>query len=153
MTNADLNPPSPPPTPDLSAAALPDRDRLKRWRVAGLLGVALLVMGAAAVAGRAPDPLTGDRPAVADIAKIPRAQLAYEAFYTKHRRPPSPAELAKAIAKDRGPQIAVVGPGKKKAHALRLAGTAKAPALELLDERGNVALYGDMPVVIQVRVP
>ncbi len=153
MTTADVNPSPPTIAPDLSAAAIPDQRRALRLRIAVLVVAAGGVLVAAAVAGRAPDPLQGDRPAVADIAMIPRAQMAFEAFYTKQHRPPTPAELTKAIAKDRGPKVPIVGPGEKKPHALRLAGTPTAPALELLNELGEVAVYGDMPVVIQVRVP
>lgn len=150
MTTADFDPTD---APDLSAAAMPDPAQGKRLRVAALAVCALLVFAGAAVAARTSDPLEGERPSAAAIAQVPRAQLAFEAFYAKRRRPPSPAELTKAIAQDGGPNVWVVGPGKRAKNALRLAGTKQAPALELLDERGNVAVYGDMPVVIQMRVP
>ena len=139
--------------PDLSAAAMPDSGRSKKLRIAALAGVAVLALGGAAVASRQADPLAGERPLAAEIAKVPRAQLAYEAFYKKASRAPSPDELTRAVAKDGGPTITVVGPGEKKPYALRLAGTPAAPALELLDETGQVAIYGETPVVIQVRVP
>ena len=139
--------------PDLSAAAMPDKDRRKKLRVLVLAAVGLITFAGAAVASRAHDPLGGERPSASAIAQVPRAQMAYEAFVAKRKRPPTSWELAKAIAKDGGPKVDVVGPGKKRPHALRLGGTKEAPALELLDERGNVATYGDLPVIIQVRVP
>lgn len=142
-----------PAAPERPAAAMPDPGQAKRWRVVALGAVACLVVGTAVAAARTPDPSDGPRPEVVDIAQIPRAQMAYEAFARKHRRAPSPKELTKAIARDRGPRITVIGPKERKPRALRLAGTPKAPTIELLDERGRVAMYGDSPVVVQVHAP
>lgn len=153
MTIPDPNVPDPAPAASHAAAAMPDPDQKKRLRVAALAAVAVLVVGSAVAAARTPDPSDGPRPEVVDIAQIPRAQMAYEAFARKHRRAPSPKELTKVIARDRGPRITVVGPKERKPRALRLGGTPKAPTLELLDERGRVAMYGDSPVVVQVHVP
>jgi hypothetical protein len=153
MSTADLEEPKKPRRPE--GAAETERGRAAKARLRqvalGVLGLGVVI--GAVVSWRAPDPLAGPRPVVAEMTKLPRTLMAYQAFLSKKGRQPSPEELTKAVAKNGGPKVVVVAAGVKKPNALRLAGTKEAPALELLDERGDVATYGDMPVVIQVRVP
>lgn len=134
-------------------AAAPDaRERARRRQIG--LALVLAVSGAAAVTLlRLPDTMDGPRPEAALMNVMPLVIQAYQvAARGTAGMAPTPAQVSAVVAKTAKRKVVIVGPGVKAPNAVRLGGTPGAPAVELLDERGEIALYGDMPVVFPVEV-
>lgn len=138
-----------------SAAKVAEEKRLSSFRRAGAAAVfCALAVITYMVTGKY-DPLAGPRPEVADVARMPIVIAAYKTYKAKNGRPPTPQKLTALLSKNRSGSraIHVVSATSKAPHAFRLAGTAKEPRLELLDERGEIAVYGNSPLIIPMEAP